>query len=74
MEVRLATKPEVLDQRRESVEHPFGSIKQWMEQKNFLTRRIENVRGEFSLTALAYNIRRALTLVGVAGLMQAINN
>jgi hypothetical protein len=38
----------------------------------FLTRRIENVRGEFSLTALAYNIRRALTLVGVIGLMQAI--
>jgi len=43
--------------------HPFGSIKQWMGQRNFLTRRIENVRGEFSLTALAYNIRRALTLV-----------
>jgi len=40
---------------------------------NFLTRRIENVRGEFSLTALAYNIRRALTLVGVDGLMRAIS-
>jgi len=73
MAARLAAKPEVLDQRRESVEHPFGSIKQWMGQRDFLTRRIENVRGEFSLTALAYNIRRALTLVGVAGLMRAIN-
>ena len=73
MAARLAAKPEVLDQRRESVEHPFGSIKQWMGQRNFLTRRIENVRGEFSLTALAYNIRRALTLVGVAGLMRAIS-
>ena len=68
-----AMSPEVLDQRRESVEHPFGSIKQWMGQRNFLTRRIENVRGEFSLTALAYNIRRALTLVGVVGLMRAIS-
>lgn len=73
MAARLAAKPEVMDQRRESVEHPFGSIKQWMGQRNFLTRRIENVRGEFSLTALAYNIRRVLTLVGVAGLMRAIN-
>jgi len=44
-----------------------------MGQRNFLTRRIENVRGEFSLTALAYNIRRALTLVAVAGLRRAIN-
>lgn len=72
MAARLAANPEVLDQRRESVEHPFGSIKQWMGQRDFLMRRIENVRAEFSLTALAYNIRRALTLVGVTGLIQAI--
>jgi transposase len=44
-----------------------------MGQRNFLTRRIENVRGEFSLTALAYNIRRTLALVGVVGLMRAIS-
>ena len=73
MAERLAANPEIMDQRRESVEHPFGSIKQWMGQRNFLTRRIENVRGEFSLTALAYNIRRAITLVGVNGLMRAIS-
>ena len=73
MAERLAANPEVMDQRRESVEHPFGSIKQWMGPRNFLTRRIENVRGEFSLTALAYNIRRALTLVGVTGLLQALH-
>jgi len=73
MAARLAARPEVMDRRRESVEHPFGSIKQWMGQRNFLTRRIENVRGEFSLTALAYNIRRAITLVGVTGLMHAIS-
>ena len=73
MAERLTARPEVMDQRRESVEHPFGSIKQWRGQRDFLTRRIENVRGEFSLTALAYNIRRALTLVGVAGLMRAIH-
>ncbi|MDB2369143.1 transposase [Octadecabacter sp.] len=73
MAERPAANPDVLDQRRESVEHPFGSIKQRMGQRNFLTRRIENVRGEFSLTALAYNIRHALTLVGLAGLVQAIS-
>ena len=72
MAERLAARPEIMDQRRESVEHPFGSIKQWMHQGAFLMRRLENVRGEFSLTALAYNIRRAITLIGIPGLIEAI--
>ena len=71
MAARLAARPNLLDARRESVEHPFGSIKQWMGQGAFLTRRLENVRGEFSLTALAYNIRRAISLVGVPALIAA---
>ena len=67
---RLAARPEVMDRRRESVEHPFGSIKQWMGQGAFLTRRLANVRGEFSLTALvAYNMRRAINLVGIPALI-----
>lgn len=72
MAARLAARRDVLDQRRERVEHPFGTIKQWMYQGAFLMRRLENVRGEFSLTALAYNIRRAITLVGVPGLIAAV--
>ena len=71
MAERLAARPELLDARRESVEHPFGSIKQWMGQGAFLTRRLENVRGEFSITALAYNSRRAISLVGVPALIAA---
>jgi len=72
MAARLALRPDILAQRRNSVEHPFGTIKQWMGQGAFLMRRLENVRGEFSLTALAYNIRRAITLVGVPGLIAAV--
>jgi transposase len=71
MQERLAKRPEVLNQRRETVEHPFGSIKQWMNQGAFLMRGLEKVRGEFSLTALAYNLRRVLNLVGFAQLMTA---
>ena len=69
---RLAARPDVLDQRRESVEHPFGSIKQWMGQGAFLMRRIENVRVEFSLTALTYNLRRAITILGIPALTAAV--
>jgi len=71
MAERLAARPDILDRRRESVEHPFGTIKQWIYQGAFLMRRPANVRGEFSLTALAYNIKRAITLVGVAGMTAA---
>lgn len=72
MAARLAARPDILDRRRESVEHPFGTIKQWMYQGAFLMRRLENVQGEFSLTALAYNIKRAINLVGVPGLIAAV--
>ena len=73
MAIRLAACPDILDRWREAVEHPFGTIKQWMGQGAFLMRRLENVRGEFSLTALAYNIRRAITMVGVPNLIAATN-
>src|SRR5947209_61834 len=51
MQARIAQRPDILDQRRETVEHPFGTIKQWMNQGAFLTRGLEKVRAEFSLTA-----------------------
>ena len=72
MQERLAKRPEVLNQRREAVEHPFGSIKQWMNQGAFLMRGLEKVRAEFSLTALAYNVRRVLNLVAFGKLMAAV--
>ena len=71
MAERLRTRPDLLDRRREIVEHPFGSIKQWMGQGAFLTRGLDGVRAEFSLTALAYNIRRALNILGVGAMAAA---
>jgi transposase len=71
MQARLEQRPDILARRRETVEHPFGSIKQWMNQGAFLMRGLEKVRGEFSLTALAYNFRRVLNLVGFTELMAA---
>ncbi|MGH6831306.1 MAG: transposase [Methylocella sp.] len=71
MAARLKARPEILDRRREMVEHPFGSIKQWMNQGAFLTKGLDNVRAEFSLTALVYNLRRALNILGVEAMMAA---
>jgi transposase len=72
MAARLRARPEILDRRRETVEHPFGTIKQWMNQGAFLTRGLEKVRAEFSLTALAYNLRRALNILGMDRMMAAV--
>ena len=72
MQARIAQRPDILDQRRETVEHPFGTIKQWMNQGTFLMRGLEKVRAEFSLTALVYNLRRVLNIVGLPKLIAAL--
>jgi hypothetical protein len=72
MAARLRARPEILDRRREIVEHPFGSIKQWMNQGAFLMKGLDKVRAEFSLTALVYNLRRALNILGVGAMMAAV--
>ena len=72
MQQRLDQAPETMELRRQTVEHPFGTIKQWMYQGAFLMRGLEKVRAEFSLTALAYNIRRVLNLVAFDELMVAV--
>jgi len=72
MDARMAQHPDILQRRREIVEHPFGSIKQWMNQGAFLMRRLRKVRAEFSLTALAYNLRRVLNIVEFPTLMAAL--
>jgi hypothetical protein len=72
MAERLKARPGILDRRRETVEHPFGSIKQWMNQGAFLTKGLEKVRAEFSLTVLAYNLRRAINILGVETMKAAV--
>jgi hypothetical protein len=72
MQARIVQRPDILDRRRETVEHPFGTIKQWMNQGAFLMLGLEKVRGEFSLTVLAYNLRRVLNIVAFPDLIAAL--
>jgi transposase len=72
MAVRVRGHPEKLRLRSGLVEHPFGTIKRWMNQGYFLMRTKKKVAAEFSLTALAYNIKRVITQVGVIKMIEAI--
>ena len=54
MAERLKARPDILDRRRETVEHPFGSIKQWMNQGAFLMRGLDKVRAENRSVVRAY--------------------
>jgi hypothetical protein len=58
--------------RRQTVEHPFGTLKAWMGATHFLTRTLGKVRTEMSLHVLAYNIKRVIAIIGVGPLMAAI--
>ena len=72
MQVQLEQNAEAMRIRRCSVEHPFGTIKSWMGATHFLTKGLERVRTEMSLHVLAYNFKRLIKLLGVAGMMEAV--
>lgn len=72
MQRRLDMKPEAMKLRRQTVEHPFGTIKFWMGARHFLTRTLERVSTEMSLHVLAYNMKRVMQIMGVKGLMAAM--
>ncbi len=72
MHARVAAHPEVIAQRKALVEHPFGTIKFWQEQRAFMMRGLEKVRGEFQLSALAYNMKRVINIVGMERLLEAV--
>ena len=61
-----------LKRRKEIVEHPFGTAKRAMNSDHCLLKGTEKVRGEFALTFLAYNLKRVINIVGVAGLLRAV--
>jgi transposase len=68
---RVAQQRELVSRRKEIVEHVFGTLRTWGHDR-FLMRGLKKVRGEFSLSALAYNLRRVLNLIGCQGLMQKL--
>ena len=72
MQQRLDRAPDAMRTRRQTVEHPFGTIKAWMGATHFLTRGLNRVRTEMSLYVLAYNLKRMISILGVGPLLQAI--
>jgi len=72
MQHRLDRHPQIMRLRRETVEHPFGTLKLWMGAAHFLTRTLKRVRTEMSLHVLAYNLKRVMRILGFAHLMKAL--
>jgi len=64
--------PDAMGVRRQTVEHPFGTLKAWMGATHFLTRTLDKVRTEMSLHVLAYNLKRAVAVLGASALIAAI--
>ena len=73
MQNRLSNAPEMMRVRKRTVEHPFGTLKQWMGATHFLTRRLPGVSAEMSLNVLAYNLKRVMNILGTRGLIKAMS-
>ncbi len=58
--------------RRQTVEHPFATIKAWMGATHFQTRTLKRVRTEMALHVLAYNLKRVMNILGVGALIAAL--
>ena len=69
---RLDRKPDAMTIRRSTVEHVFGTLKHWMGATHFLTRTLGRVSTEMSLQVLAYNLKRVMNILGVAGTIKAM--
>jgi transposase len=69
---RLDRNPGAMGIRRQTAEHPFGTIKCWMGATHFLMRRLRKVSTEMALNVLAYNIKRVIAIVGVGALLEAM--
>jgi transposase len=72
MQQRLDQNPSKMRVRRQTVEHPFGTLKAWMGSTHFLMRTLKHVSTEMSLHVLAYNFKRVMRILGIAPLMQAM--
>ena len=69
---RLDKRLEAMTLRRRTIEHVFGTLKHWMGSAHFLTRRLPNVSTEMSLLVLAYNLKRVISILGIAKTMKAM--
>lgn len=72
MQARLERMPDAMRVRRRTVEHVFGTLKDWMGRSHFKMRTIKKVETEMSLHVLAYNMKRAIAVVGTANLIEAM--
>jgi len=69
---RLDENPQSMRVRRETSEHPFGTLKSWMGYTHFLTKTLKKVSSEMALHVLAYNLKRVMKILGPGPLMAAI--
>jgi transposase len=72
MQDRLDRQPEIMRVRRQTAEHPFGTLKLWMGASHFLTRTLKNVRTEMSLHVLAYNLKRVMRILGIGEMLKVL--
>jgi transposase len=70
VQAELAKDPDAMRERKQLAEHPYGTIKHWMGSTHFLMKGLANVQAEMSLHVLAYNMKRAIRVLGVPAILE----
>jgi len=72
MHRRAMADPKWMKRRRETAEHPFGTMKWLMANPRFLVRGLTKAKSELALGVLCYNFKRVITILGVPALLEAL--
>jgi hypothetical protein len=72
MQARLDRDPSPMQLRRQTAEHPLGTIKSWMGATHFLCTTLPKISAEMSLHVLAYNLKRVMQIMGTGALVEAL--
>ncbi len=73
VEQRLDEHPQAMRRRRQTAEHPFGTIKCWMGATHFQMKTLKRVATEMALHVLAYNLKRVMNIMGIGPLIAAMS-
>jgi transposase len=72
MHLRATADPVWMKQRRETAEHPFGTMKWLMAHPRFLVRGLKKAKAELAIGVLCYNLKRVINILGVPALLEAL--
>lgn len=69
---RVDVNPVLYKKRQQIIEHPFGTIKRGWGYTYTLVKGIKKVNAEMAIIFTMYNLRRAMSILGIKGMLERL--